>query len=239
MPEQLVVVKRSPRKRKIVVAASALAGLLLLCLTYYIGFSAALATVEDARIERDKLQQTLQQLNSEFAETRLQLVRAERGADIDRQATENIRQLVRDLEQQIYDQKEEIAFYKGLMSPGEREQGLSIRGWTLKQDSDAGQLQYELVVQQLAVSHRLLKGYVTVTLLGTQDGKPASLQLAQVAEDLADTKIKLRFKYFQSIAGKLKLPENFQPQKVEVVAQSIGTKPATVERSYDWVVQET
>ncbi len=238
--ERLVVVAHNPRKQRLIVLISIFLLLSVGQLFYYLGYQSAHNIQADARIERDQLQESLHKLEQVQEKLQRETAQAKVSSQIDRQANEQVRQLVVELEQQIADQKEEIAFYKGLMAPGEKEKGLSIRGLNLDRAINGdGQVHFRLIVQQLARVHRLVKGAVSINIIGMHNAKQKTFALRDLSQQFKDEKIKLRFKYFQAIDGDLVLPEGFEAQSVEVVAQSFGKKPARVERSFDWIVQET
>lgn len=232
--EQLVVITRSPRRRRRLMIVVAFILLILASLSYYIGFSSAMQIQGDAREAKFRLKSELDELQGAFEQIRREAAQAKVAADIDRQATEKVRLLVRDLEQQIAMQKEEIAFYKGLMAPSEKEQGLSIRAWMKERTGKGRRYEFSLVVQQLAVVHKLLKGHMRVNVVGLQDGEQKIFALRDLSQQVTEEKIKLRFKYFQTIEGEIELPEGFEAQRVDVIAQSAGNKSAFVERSFDW-----
>ena len=56
-----------------------------------------------------------------------------------------------------------------------------------------------------------------------------------VNEDRLD--IRLQFRYFQNIEGELIVPENFEPESVQIVAESEGQNAKTVRKSFVWLVE--
>lgn len=235
--ERLIVVARRPGQRRKLIVAAALVLLLIAMLFYYIGFVASLRIQGEAREQNLILQQQLAELKLSYSESRREAAQAQVALRIDKKATEQVRQLILELEQQLSEQKEEITFYKGLMAPSEKEKGLGIRSWELEYSGD-GRYEYRLTVQQLAAVHRLVKGYVSINVVGMQNGEQQVHSLRNLSQQVKDEKIKLRFKYFQMLSGEFNLPAGFKAQRVDIVAHSSGKKPQIVERSFDWLVQE-
>ena len=159
------------------------------------------------------------------------------GAEIDRQALENVRGTVREHRQTIAERNEEISFYKGLMSPTDRERGLGIRSWELYSSADPRRFQFKLILQQLAVKHRLLRGNVAVELVGTLAGEVKKLSLHRVSAQIKEQQIDLRFKYFQYVEGELELPVGFVPERVDIVATASKPKAVQVEKQFGWLSQ--
>ena len=122
------------------------------------------------------------------------------------------------------------------MAPTERERGLSIRSWEVYPTGDPRRFQFKLVVQQLAVKHALLKGGVTVQLVGKQNGVEQIFPLNILSEQIETMPARLRFKYFQYVDGELQLPEGFSVERVDIVAKATAPKAAQIEKHYSWVV---
>ena len=181
-------------------------------------------------------QQKLKALKVQHQLLSQKLANANVGAQVDRQAMESVRIVVREHKQTIAELNEEIAFYKGLMAPTERERGLGIRSWELY-PIDETRYEYKLVLQQLAVKHSLLKGSVSVELVGRRGVDEVRLSLHQMSDQIIQKDMVLRFKYFQYIEGELQLPEGFVPERVDVLAKANKPKAVQVAKQYGWVVQ--
>jgi len=92
-------------------------------------------------------------------------------------------------------------------------------------------------LQQLALKHNVLKGSVSVSVVGIQDGLQKTYSLGQLLVGQESAALKLRFKYFQNIEGELQLPSGFEPQRVDVVAKATSPKSVEVEKHYGWLVE--
>ena len=192
---------------------------------------------ENYRVKTDLL---LLQKDKEAIEQ--QLANAKMAADVDRGSVSNVQQEVKSYQDKIAELTEEIGFYKGLMSPSERERGLSVRGLDIYKTSFADTFQYKLVLQQTALKHQLLRGSVRVVIIGqvlNEQGVSVARRyaLADLSEEVKEVDIPLRFKYFQNIEGELTLPEDFNVQKIELVARASSPKKVQIEKTYDWRVQ--
>lgn len=232
-----IVVRDEPGRRArtvvlwlITVVAVAVASTLL-------GSSAVYKQLLAVEQERDQLSEAL--LKSELARqhSEQQLTNLSTGAEMDRQAVDEVRATIKEQKQQIAALSEEIGFYKGLMSPTDRERGLSIRGWEVYPTGSAQRFHYKLLIQQLAVKHRVLRGSVSVVITGRENGVEKSINLADLSKDVSSRNMPLRFKYFQNIEGELELPADFVPQRVGLVAKATTPKKVQVEKHYGWIVQ--
>ena len=158
----------------------------------------------------------------------------ERSSQVDRQAAQAVREELGGLQEELQVAREEIKFYRGIVSPGEGNQGLRIHNFTLSQGLQAGEYQYDLVLTQLQRTDRYVKGKVTWKIIGKQDDEVSELGLAAVTE--AGTKsLEFRFRYFQHLTGMITLPETFVAHKVELVVKAGGKKaPEPLTEVFDW-----
>ena len=161
----------------------------------------------------------------------------ERGKVIDQVASHDVQSTVQALESKILQLEEDIAFYKTIMAPSGVDKGLQIQKMELQAARGDRRYQYKLVLTQVANNSTYIQGVVAVNLIGSLNDKKEILPLRDVAgaEDLG---VKFKFRYFQDIAGELELPEGFNPEQIQIVAQSSGKNATKIERTFDWKVEE-
>jgi hypothetical protein len=234
----VVVPYRPGRKPAIIAAFVALLIIVAVASAWY-GARTIEAGYRQLYTEREQLSQQLSETSFELAAIEQKLANASVGAEVDRLAADEVRMVILEQKESIAGLKEEISFYKGLMAPSEREKGLSIRGWEVYPTADSARYQFKLVVQQLALKHLLMAGYVNVVILGSTVDEsdvevPQSYSLAILSEQIEDENIKLRFKYFQTIEGELRLPEGFKPERVSLLARVSKPKYVQIEKNYSW-----
>ncbi len=167
-----------------------------------------------------------------------ELATANTRHEVDRAALEMVRQDLAGQREQIADLDEGLRFYRSLMVPGEIAQGFSLRGIELVAREVSGVYGYRLVAQQEARKHEAMRGEVQITILGSHEGQPFSYPLAELVQDMKSNSIPLRFLYFQAIEGELVIPDGFEPQTVEVVAELSSPRKMEVRESYPWQLQE-
>ena len=167
-----------------------------------------------------------------------QLVEADLTREVDREATRALKEDIRVLRDQVAALTEEVTFYKSLMAPGEIAQGLSLRPPELVALEEPGQFAFRIVAQQEARKHSLLKGDLSAVLNGELADQEVSYSLAELSDDLEPGKVPLRFRYFQSIEGELRLPEGFVPRSVDLVATATAPRKMEVREQFPWQLQE-
>ncbi len=206
--------------------------------SFWLGKQEGASSQANAVAERDQLRIDVQDKSLELNNLRQEVANLKLGSQVDRKASEGVKTEVVELKGQIAALQEDIGFYRGLMSPTSNDRGLTIGSLNVISRGVPRQYNYKLVVQQLATRHDTLNGNLTFTVVGQQDDKLMTLHLKDISDNVSYKNIKLRFKYFQTIEGVLTLPENFEPIRIELVAQTSGTDKVVVEKKFGWLVQE-
>lgn len=231
---RMVVVPHDPRRKYIVSAIV----LVLVALSYFAGSYLANEDYTAVREQRDRLLSELSEVNRQNKDQQKMLAQQNIDASVDRQATNQVRESMASLRQEIADLNSEISFYRGLMSPSDRDKGVSIRSLDILATANPRQFSFKMVLQQFASEHRLVTGNVIVNIVGKRGGKDLIYALSDLSEEVKAAKIKYRFKYYQNIAGDIILPSGFEPQGIEVVVKGSGKKPVRIEKKFGWVTQE-
>ncbi len=213
--------------------------------SFWYGQRQGQAVQADAVAERDLLKTQLAMKVEEADNYRQEVANLKLGAQVDRKASEGVRGEVIELKTEIAALQEDISFYRSLMAPTGNKRGLSIGSLNVISTGAARQYEYKLVVQQLATRHTMLNGNLSFTIVGRQklseeQGEQlVTLSLKDVSDNVSYENIKLRFKYFQTIEGRLNLPESFEPERIELIARSTGKDAVVVEKKFGWLVQES
>ena len=195
--------------------------------------------------EHEVLQTRLSEQERELEQLRQSLVVLSSGEKVAQQANEQNRLTIKLLEEQIFKQQQDLAFYKGVLAPASRREGLRIRAFELQATDRPRHFRYKLLLSRVGKDDKPLQGQLRVTVEGRQGGKDVSLELADLTQglpdELSDQEIAFTFKHFQAIpeAGRfaeLKLPAGFEPRQVRVRAEVKGEKP--LERTFKWIDEE-
>ena len=227
---------RRYRRVQVVVATLLLAVVLLT--GFYLGQRAAYSGMGlNPQIYR-AMQQDLVESEEVMAQLRAELDVQQARHEMDQQALELVRREIAAQKEQIAAQEEGLRFYKSLMAPGEIAQGLSLRPPELVALEEPGQFAFRIVAQQEARKHSLLKGDLSAVLNGELADQEVSYSLAELSDDLEPGKVPLRFRYFQSIEGELRLPEGFEPRSVDLVATATAPRKMEVREQFPWQLQE-
>jgi hypothetical protein len=237
--EKLVVVPHRPMRRFIM--------FVFILLTIVVGFYAAYWYGEKQGVGQEKdLFQQRQQLQFELLESigredelRQLVAVLENATFVDKESVNGVRQTNRELTDRIAQLEEDVSLYQGIMSPSVNTAGLTIQEVTLVKTASANRYRFKVMLTQVGNNTRYLRGSVGVTIVGVQDGEVTAYPLKTLSSEINDTEIKFRYRYFQDFTGELVLPENFTPDQFQVIAQSVGDKPARLEKAYIWSDLET
>ena len=158
----------------------------------------------------------------------------ENAAFVDKESVDSVRESNRELSDKIAQMEEDIALYQGIMSPSVNSTGLTIQEVTLTPTPSAQRFRFKVMLTQVGNNAKYLRGFVGINLIGIENGKVAAYPLKELSNDISDVDIKFRYRYFQDFKGELVLPENFTPDQIQVVAQSVGSKSARIEKAFNW-----
>lgn len=241
----MAVVKGSPQERLVIRQYQpwerfrrAVYFLLLIVLVgvggYYGGLYDSMSRIQQLTLERDSLSSELQAAERSIATLTQRVNVLEKGGEVDRKATEGIRQTVKELKAQISTLEEEVSFYKGIMAPSSNDRGLRVSKIDITALENAGSFRYSIMLTQVADNSSYISGLAAVNFVGLRNGERVILPLRDLDSSVTDLGVKFRFRYFQEISGELTLPEQFVPEQVQVVLQSTGGKAQRVEQTIDW-----
>lgn len=131
-----------------------------------------------------------------------------------------------------------MAFYKGVVAPASRREGLRIRSMQVTPGSQEGRFQYQILLSRVGKDEKPVTGDLVVMLVGHRAGKPLQVPLNDDGAPL-----RFAFKHFQALpeAGRYQefgLPEDFVPERLMVSAKVAGSD-VPVEQSFDWPEMES
>ncbi len=214
--------------------------------SYYSGFYRATSAQQAAVEERDRLKVVYENMLQENKQLTQNIANLTLGSQVDRKATEQVRAEVVELKNRIAELERDNTFYRDLMRPESDDQGISIPAPAITQliddnlSNESEVYEYKLVVKQLASNRLQVSGYLEFMLVGTNaEGKAQRFSLHEVSEAQSLQKIKLNFRYFQRIEGKMVLPKTFKPSRIELKLVSLKPKKALIEKKFNWTIQES
>ena len=189
---------------------------------FYLGRGYQDYQLERLQLERETLRSRIAELesrNHNLVQKNAHLLGA---AKIERDAYELAnRELVR-LQQELLEQKEELVFYRGIVSPSDAELGVNLQSFAVRKKNSQGQYSYKMILTKSGKSTIKVRGDTNIKIRGEQGGKVSELGISDLALEKEAGNTKFAFRYFQVFEGDITLPDGFEPFEVE-----IGIKPTT------------
>jgi hypothetical protein len=153
---------------------------------------------------------------------------------VDREAKEELARDLNDLQELQADLREEISFYKSIITPPKGKDGLGV--YSLKvMPLEGNMYHFKIVLTQSGKSDSLAQGVVEMRLKGILNGKEKELALKDIR--VADTpKLGYKFRYFEELSGSFSLPEGYEPREVTVnLKPSKGKQKTIQDNTFDWL----
>jgi len=182
--------------------------------------------------ERDMLHVRIEGLVADNDQLRGQAAILIQAAEIDRQAYDEVDNTLRALQTEILDLKQEVDFYRGIVSP-KGGQGLRVQEFSMTRNGEAQSYRYKLVLSQFVKNQRLIKGLVRMSIYGMQGEEQKVLVLKDITQPIKNS-IGFRFKFFQELEGNVVLPEDFEPLRVEVQAAPESKRVKNIKKMFSW-----
>ena len=197
---------------------------LLACLvaSFYLGHYYQSYELELIKLERETLVSRIAELESRNHRLVEKNAHLEGGSKIEREAYQQAnRELIR-LQQELLAQKEELVFYRGIVSPSDTALGVNLQSFEVRRKSNQNEYSYKLILTKSGKSTRKVSGSTELLIRGESDGSVSELKLTDLVLEEADKSTKFAFRYFQVFEGDIILPEGFEPFEIK-----IGIKPTT------------
>lgn len=235
---KLRVVHHDPEREKRI-KIILVAGFILLGIGAY-WFGGSKANNQNMRLESRNLSLSdrASLLHKENEELHQQVAILESSSKIDREAANNVRKLVRQLQDEKAELNRELTFYKNIMAPEDLSPGVRVAGFDLEHGAEPGQYRFRLVISQIARDNPFRHGSVSVSISGQKDKKPTTISLLRQA-GYDDDSAPLGFRYFQAIPEgrgflEFELPEGFTPETVHVNGSIQRGVVRKIQKTYEW-----
>lgn len=188
----------------------------------------------DASAEREAYEDAIEGLEERITALNEQIALLQTHRDIDRSAYQKVESTLEELQRKIQEQREAIAFYRGIISPADGSHGLRVQDLKVVKGKDERAYRVSLVLVQVMQHDREVQGDVAFSLEGAQDGGAVTYTLEQLVPEDQDSNWPFSFRYFQTFERELILPDGFTPEKVTVEVRSRTKSVASIEQSFVW-----
>ncbi|MEE4380600.1 MAG: DUF6776 family protein [Pseudomonadales bacterium] len=218
-------------------AVAAVLALLLATGTFFAGRWHAQRAHDGAVAELATLAVRYRDLTAERDRLERELSDARLGLAIGTGVDERVRSTIADQAARISELEDEVRFYRNLMASEQNAESMRIARLELLPRLDGSGVRFRLLLVQSADQSKEVSGHVELNVLGARGGRPETLA-GPVLGSAGPYPIPFRFRYFQDVAGEFDLPEDFEPQSVQIVARPAGRDDFRLERTFTWQIQE-
>ena len=213
-----------------VVAAIGLAGYL----SFEFGRIQADFNVVDALDERRFYEDRVATLEQEIITLKQAIELHQTHREIEREAYKEIETSLGNLESKIQEQRDAIAFYRGIISPADGGKGLRVQDFKLSKGKEDREYNMRLVLVQVKQHDRSVKGSVDVKFEGEQDGVAKTYTLKELSTPDTDSSWPFAFRYFQNFDRQVKLPVGFSPERINIEVRSRTKSVAGMKQTFIW-----
>ena len=194
--------------------------------------------VVDAASDRQAYEDRIALLDDEIVALKQEVALLETHREIDREAYKEVEASLRTLQVKIQEQRDAIAFYRGIVSPADGKSGLRVQDLKLTRGKAEREFNLRLVLVQAMQHHRKVSGDVNLSVQGSQDGVETVYSFNQLVPAEADKGWPFSFRYFQDFDRKLVLPDGFTPERIRVEVRSKTRSISSIEESYAWAASQ-
>ncbi|GAB4358228.1 MAG: hypothetical protein Kow006_26580 [Gammaproteobacteria bacterium] len=185
--------------------------------------------------ERNRLENRIKELEEANEQLTTKLAVLERASQIDRESRAKVRGEVKELQDENLELKQELAFYRGIVSPEDRKAGLKIQSFEITSGQEPSLYMYKLILTQVLKNDRLASGTVAIEVEGVEGGNKVRLPLSRLAEGAKET-LPFRFKFFQNFEGELRLPPGFNAEAVVLTVVPTTKGLEKLEQRVPWPI---
>lgn len=183
---------------------------------------------------RQELADTADRLAAENERLNAKVAELEMARRLDREAYSQIEQTLGDLQAELVRQRDDLAFYRGIVAPADGVQGLRIQRLEVSPGAEPGEYRLKLTLIQAMRHEASVSGLVQVALLGRRAGRPVQYTLDELA-GRPRAQWPFSFRYFQTLEQRVTLPPGFEPFETRVEVRS-NRLVAPLVQAFPWKV---
>lgn len=205
----------------------------LLIITFFIGRWDQDRTLHDSYEMIEEMNVAINALTERNNDLVTKNARLSSGSKVDRDAYSSVNVSLVSLQREILSLKEELVFYRGIVSPAQTDLGVNLQELSVLSTLKDDEYRFKIVLTKSGRSKYSVRGEVSVSVTGLIDGKSKSFTLNELSED-SKSKLKYSFRYFQIFEQAIQLPAEFYPEVVTVAIKSKTRKVKSIESTFNW-----
>ena len=190
--------------------------------------------IDSSRQLINQLRKTKRELEKNNAALVERNAALDKSSQVDRAAYGEVKLAFANVQQELLTLKEDLAFYKSLMSPSEMTPGFNVQRLTVqKSEAEPKVFSYKLVLTQVRNNNKAASGIVEMILSGSQQGIDVNHSLSELALESTND-LKFKFKYFSKFEGSFRIPDEFEPEAILVKVKARGQRLKSIAAKFAW-----
>lgn len=188
--------------------------IIVLSAVFYLGYQVASARITKLETENAFLKNSVDNLSRENEKISSQYNVLKVELDIAQLANEQSQLGIKDGIIREQSLKEQVSFYQRVLAPELSQDGFTVERMEVSPTASENNYAIKMILLQDEDIKAVIKGELAITLHGSANGEPKSLNLVNI-QDSPKTSLAFAFKYFQVIETRITLPEGFIPERFE------------------------
>ena len=186
------------------------------------------------RAEVEQLRRLSTEQLQTIDELKRQVALLSTSSEIDRETYAQLERMLAEREVRLQAQEEELAFYRGIISPPAGRAGLRVQSVELVPAGTDHRYVLRIVLMQAIAQNRRAAGIVRWRLSGSWNGAPAALDLAELTGSAEVAELEYDFRYFQGLEQELVLPDGFVPLAAELEVRPSEPPGEPLTQTFEW-----
>jgi len=183
--------------------------------------------------ETMKYMEEIQALQRENEELKERIILLERTTQIDSQMAAELQESLRQQQDEIYQLKGELEFYRGVMSSTSSAAGMNIQAMQVDKLPEDGNYRFRLVLTHVTRRDRVIEGKVDIRFEGIMNGRMTTLDIRDMSQDSV-MDLSFKFRNFKRFEGNINIPEGFMPQRVIVDLHPKEKRLSRITKVFNW-----
>jgi hypothetical protein len=233
-----VVRQRAPALHIALVTATVLIGLFALYVVYELGRYDAGYDRQAVAQQRTELEVKIEHLEADNRQMRTKLAELDTIRVGRAREQAEVARAMGDLQAQIARQSQELAFYRGVVAQGAAPLGVKIDQLHITPGVRPATFIVHVSLVRSGRADTTAAGTIELTLEGTTDGAPKSLDLPALTAGKVH-EMRYSFRYLQSLEQELMVPLAFKPDQLSVEVQSSRHDIVPLSQTFLWTVETT
>jgi len=178
------------------------------------------------------IQTTKSECDALSAQLKQQSTVLEQSQRIDRETDRSLSKQIKEAQDEQLALEKEVSFLRRLIQEGGKGI-LQPKDFKVEETDEPGVFRYNFTVRQLIQDFGRSTGRVEIQVIGRRNGKETVLSLGKL-EGSEPLSHRMGFKHFQVFKGLIKIPDDFEPEKLVVAVKPNPPKLIAVSETFLW-----